>query len=239
MKADQLGEVHILDATTGRVLHPLRAHQAVAWRVRFSPDGRWLVSAGGETSKLGQEIILWDATTGTKQRTIPILEGGVLGLALSRDGRRITAGMRNAVRTWDVETGESLTRIEQPSVDTGSLDYSLDGRTLFSTTNMGTLGVWDVVTGQSLKTLRADNSMTFGVVVNPAGTRVATVGSDHTIKLWDTATYHHIITLHGHAVGFNGVYGVAFSPDGHWIASSDDVGVVKLWDGSPFTGGAQ
>jgi eukaryotic-like serine/threonine-protein kinase len=183
MKADQLGEVHICDATSGLVLHPLRAHQAVAWRVRFSPDGRWLVSAGGETSKLGQEIIRWDASNGTRKHTIPIPEGGVLGLALSRDGRRITTGMRNAIRTWDVETGKSLSRLEQPSVDTGSLDYRRDGRTLFSTNNMGSLGVWDVVTSQSLKTLRADNSMTFGVVVNPAGTRVATVGSDHTVKL--------------------------------------------------------
>ena len=73
MKSDQMGEVHIWDATTGRVLHSLRAHQAVAWRVRFSPDGRRLVSTGGEVSKLGQEIIFWDATTGTKHARFPSL----------------------------------------------------------------------------------------------------------------------------------------------------------------------
>jgi WD40 repeat protein len=238
-KADQPGEVRIWDATTGRRLHELQqAHRKVAWRVRFSPDGRWLASSGGEISEPGQEIILWDPANDTR-RTIPVPEGGVWGLALSRDGRRVSGGMRNVIRTWDTETGESYPRIEQPSVDTTSLAYSPDGRTLFSTTTTGTLGVWDVVTGRSLRTLRSDNFMTAGVAVNPAGTRVATVGSDHTVKLWDTTTYRLLITLRGHALDDRGVYGVTFSPDGRWIASSDDSGMVKLWDGSPLTGGAR
>jgi WD40 repeat protein len=233
--ADQLGEVHIRDATTGRPLHKWRAHRKVAWHVRFSPDGRRLASSGGEISELGQEIILWDMANATR-RTIPVPEGGVWSLALSRDGRRLSGGMRNVIRTWDVETGESYPRIEQPSVDTASLDYSPDGRTLFSTTSTGTLGVWDVATGRSIKALRSDNFWTTGVAVNPAGTRVATVGSDHTAKLWDTTTYRLLITLRGHALDDRGIYGVAFSPDGRWIASSDDSGVVKLWDGSPWVG---
>jgi WD40 repeat protein/serine/threonine protein kinase len=238
-KANQPGEVRIRDAATGQVLHELLAHRAAAWHVRFSPDGRRLISAGGEYHTPGQEVIVWDTTTGTRRRTIPNLDGGVGSLALSRDGRRITAGMFNVTRTWDAETGQSYPPIEQPSVIALSLDYSPDGRTLFSADNMGHLGVWDVVTSQPLGTLRADKFNTLGVVVNPAGTRVATVGSDSTVKLWDTATYQHLVTLNGHDVGSHGVYGVAFSPDGHWIATSDDLGVVKLWDGSPFTGGAR
>jgi WD40 repeat protein len=237
-KADRLGEVQIRDATTGLLLKNWQAHRKVAWHVRFSPDGRWLASSGGEISELGQEIIFWDPANGTKQRTITIPEGGVLGLALSRDGRRIAGGMRNFIRTWDAETGVSYPPIEQPSLDTLSLAYSPDGRTLFTTTGTGSLGVWDVVNGQWLKSLRSDNFQTSGVAVNRAGTRIATVGSDHTVKLWDTTTYRLLITLRGHTVEDRGIYGVAFSPDGHWIASSDDSGVVKLWDGSPWKGGA-
>jgi WD40 repeat protein/serine/threonine protein kinase len=232
-KADQLGELHIRDVTTRRPLRTWRGHRKVAWHVRFSPNGRWLASSGGEISELGQEVIFWDAANDTRRR-IPVPEGGVCGLALSRDGRRISGGMRNVIRTWDAETGKTYPVIEQPAIDTMSLDYSPDGRTLFATTGTGTLAVWDVVTGHSLGTRRSDNFTTAGVAVNPAGTRVATVGSDHTVKVWDTATYRLLVTLRGHALDDRGVYGVAFSPDGRWIASSDDSGVVKLWDGSPW-----
>jgi WD40 repeat protein/serine/threonine protein kinase len=234
--ADRLGEIHIRDSTTGRALHKWRAHRKVAWHVRFSPDGRWLASSGGEISELGQEIILWDLANGSR-RTIAVPEGGVQSLAVRHDGRRISGGMRNLIRTWDPETGESYPPIEQPSTDTVCLAYSPDGRTLFSTTNTGRLCLWDVASGQSLKTLRSDNYLTSGVAVNPAGTRVATVGSDHTVKIWDTTTYRLLITLRGHALDDKGVFGVAFSPDGRWIASSDDSGVVKLWDGSRWKGG--
>jgi WD40 repeat protein len=231
--ADPLGQVHIWDAATGSLVHKWPAHRKVAWHVRFFPDGRRLASSGGEISEFGQEIILWDLANDT-QRTIPVPEGGVRSLAVSRDGRRISAGMRNVIRTWDAETGESYPPIEQPSIDTVCLDYSPDGRTLFSTTGTGSLAVWDVMTGRLLRTLHSDSSMTTGVAVNLAGTRVATVGTDHTVKVWDTTTYRLLVTLRGHGLDDRGVYGVAFSPDGRWIASSDDSGVVRIWDGSSW-----
>ena len=32
------------------------------------------------------------------------------------------------------------------------------------------------------------------------------------------------------------VSALAFSPDGHRLISSDDAGVVKVWDGTPWEG---
>src|SRR5262245_11651519 len=52
-------------------------------------------------------------------------------------------------------------------------------------------------------------------------------------RITGTKTGQQLIDLRGHPGGITGVYGVAFSPDGHWIASSDSSGLVKLWDGSP------
>jgi WD40 repeat protein len=234
-KADQWGEVHIRDAATGRVLHKLRAHPAIARCVRFSSDSRRLISAGGETHTPGQEIIFWDVATGTRRRTIPNLGGGPLALALSPDGRHITAGILFAIRTWDAETGEGFTPLERPSEqEIRSLTYSPDGRTLFATSLTGSVFIWDLITRQLPETLLADNAGTWKVALNPDGTRMVTVGSDYTVKLWDTATRQHLITLYGHPKGSSGLFEVAFSPDGHWIASADDTGLVKLWNGSPF-----
>jgi WD40 repeat protein/serine/threonine protein kinase len=238
--SDQLGEVHVRDAATERVLCRLPAHQAIARCVRFSSDSRRLISAGGETHVAGQEIIFWDMATGTSQRRIPNLGGGPLALALSPDGRHITAGILYAIQTWDTETGESFTPLERPSErEIRSLAYSPDGRTLFTTNLDGSVGIWDLTTRRLPETLLADKFGTYNLALNPRGTRMVTVGSDYTVKLWDTVTHQHLITLYGHPKGSFGLFGVAFSPDGHWIASSDSLGVVKLWDGSPWKEGGR
>jgi WD40 repeat protein len=46
------------------------------------------------------------------------------------------------------------------------------------------------------------------------------------IKLWDVLTRQEELALSGHAAQINGL---AFSPDGHTLASCSHDGAVKLW----------
>jgi WD40 repeat protein len=51
------------------------------------------------------------------------------------------------------------------------------------------------------------------------------------VKVWDPRTGEEALTLRGHT---DSVLCVAFSPDGHYIASSSKDGTVKIWDGTPW-----
>jgi WD40 repeat protein len=56
---------------------------------------------------------------------------------------------------------------------------------------------------------------------------LVTGGSKHAIKVWSLADGRLTATLSSHAASVNAL---AVTPDGKWLASADDEGVIILWD---------
>ena len=78
----------VLDATTGRKILTLRGHTSWVWAVAYSPHGRCLLTAGGDTTAR-----IWDASTGEPLLTLKGHRGRILAASFSPDGRRVlTAG---------------------------------------------------------------------------------------------------------------------------------------------------
>jgi WD40 repeat protein len=94
----------------------------------------------------------------------------------------------------------------------------------------GEVKVWDTQTGQELLTLKGHPAPISGVAFSPDGKRLASAAvADGMVKLWDAQTGQEIINL---KVGGH-VNNLAFSPDGHWLAS-DPNGTVTIWDATPL-----
>ena len=77
----------------------LRGHENHVASARYSPDGRWIMTAGG-----GPEIRFWNAETGTLARTIATASsGGVRFAEFSPDGTSILSAGQHGTRVWRTE----------------------------------------------------------------------------------------------------------------------------------------
>jgi WD40 repeat protein len=167
--------------------------------VAFSPDGKKFIAA--EYGKLS----IWGVDTGQLQIEVDIGSEAVptSSLAISLDGSRgVTSS--DAVRVWDLETGDLVRTIAHPMRDVYAAAFSPDRRKLLlggsvsnPTLNRDTAKtvLLDIETGQVLHELEGEGNDVYSVAFSPDGTKFLTgegtywwSADSRAFALWDTAT---------------------------------------------------
>jgi WD40 repeat protein len=87
-------------------------------------------------------VRLWDVKSGKEIRRFQH-NGGVEGVAVSPDGRRLLSSVTDGtVHLWDTESGQELARFEGHTDGALGVAYSPDGRYGLSSAKDGTLRLW-------------------------------------------------------------------------------------------------
>jgi WD40 repeat protein len=108
--------------------------------VAFTPDGRHLITSGGDRDKT---LRLWDLQTGQEVRQFRGHRSGVQGISVSRDGSRLlSAGADGTVRVWDIKSGKELHCFKGHFAQVTSVAFSPDGRRAISGSADGTVRLW-------------------------------------------------------------------------------------------------
>jgi WD40 repeat protein len=134
--------------------------------VAFSPDGLEIASVGP-----GNEINLWDTTTGKLNRKLVGHFNTVQDIAFSLDGKNlVSASYDNTIKLWDLST-QKVIRTFDPAfyIDNRNtkLIYSQSGKLIFSLrSHRMTLEVWDPLSGKRLISKELSKEPTLGTLLD-------------------------------------------------------------------------
>ncbi len=233
------GLVTLLEVATGSVLRSFKGHKRDVRSVRFSPDGRFALSAGCDHEGLSEFKIwhcvesalkLWDMGTGQELRTI-MVPCDLNAAVFAPDGKSVlSACAEKTLNLWELASGRELMSFSGHSRLVDSVAFSPDGGFVLSGGGMiglSELILWDVATGQQLRSFKGHNAQVEAVAFSPDGKYALSGGDDKTVRLWDVASGQELRSFEGHE---GTVDSVMFFADGKRILTGAKDGTIRLWD---------
>jgi WD40 repeat protein len=191
------GGTYLYEVSSGKRL-PLGGEALAPADWTFTPDGRAAVTIGA-----GQEICLWDVSTGKLRRKLGLETNGktISWLRFTPDGRLLATGEEwGKVHLWDAASGQHRTTLTLPAerepyqkpLDKWQIAFTPDGRYLFAS-NTTNLWVWDFVARREIGPFETDeHPWSIGgsgrVAVSPDGRLLAWFDPAWKLRLYEICT---------------------------------------------------
>ncbi len=227
--AQRDGVIDLIDTNTKKSIgSSLRGHVGGIRNLEFSPDNRWLVSAGADGT-----LRLWTVADGMGGggRKIGEAKDVIMGLCFNPEGTIVATGDGDGrVQLWNVMDGKPIGEpLIDVALDFNVVEFSHDGRGLIASIHDGTIYGWQIPSRKPLfePIKGAHTSNLLHIAFSPSGDRFATVSTDGTSMLLEYPSGRIV----GPAFGkHNQIGSVVFSPDGRILIGGDVSGAIHLWD---------
>jgi WD40 repeat protein len=200
----------------------LKGHQGWVTRVRFSQDGRMLVSGSVDRSSR-----VWDVDTGRELLALVGHAGEVNDVDfMLGTGAAVTVAKGGALRVWLLDVSKDLLLIT-PSSHVTAISLTPDSQGIVAGGADGSLSLLDSHTGKALQTFAGNRGQINAVSVSPDGKTAISGGADTLVHVWEMGSGREIRFLEGHKAA---VSGAAICPDGHTAISAAGGEPLRHWN---------
>ncbi|CAN0090363.1 unnamed protein product [Ascophyllum nodosum] len=214
----------------GDALEPMRfvGHSRPVLAMSWSPDGRLLLSAGGDGF-----VKLWDLARGRSGNAAGYVRydghcGPVWDVAFGPTGYYFaTASADRTACLWSTDSAQPL-RIFAGHLD-GVLCVAFHPNSNYVVTGSvdKTVRLWEIQSGNCIRLFAGQAGSVTCVAVSPCGRKIAAGSSDRSIRVWDIATGNTLALFKGHT---DAVECMDFSAEGSALVSGGKDRMVMIWD---------
>lgn len=158
---------------------------------------------------------------------------GVIGLSLSRDGKKlVTAGTDGVIRIWDLAKRQIVRILNGHTNAVYKAEFSPNEKLIASSSRDLSVRIWDFASGRELYKLGGFKCSIKSVAFSSDGKMLAAVGNDGIVKVWNVDTGKELNSLiHSDSADIDvSVYSVIFSRDGKKIYAGNGDGTISEWD---------
>ncbi|MFN2107594.1 MAG: BTAD domain-containing putative transcriptional regulator [Candidatus Promineifilaceae bacterium] len=234
LSGDDEGILLLWNLQNGEIIARFDLHTAGITDLAISPDGRSALATTGD-----DQIILLDLYNAAELGRFQGHEGAVTDVLFSPGSQQAISASgspdpaapiieEDAIRLWNLNSGEQVGRLNWQLNDVFQIDISPDGRRLLSGHMYdNTVRLWDVATGQEIRRFEGHFAPVLSVAFSPDGRYGLSGAIDSLVNIWDLESGEVVRQLSGDK---EGIWALAVSQDGRTALSGADERLVFLWD---------
>lgn len=209
---------------SGKLRHKILDHQINS--ASLSPDGKYIATATNDrvtkiwntqTGKLHQTLkgYLNDAVDkglgldpeSYWQYNISLYVNFKEGIRVSPDEKYVVKAVGTSAQLWDLNVGRVVRSFDGHEKGVICLEFSNDGKYLFTGSGDQTIRMWEVSTGKEVKVFKGHRELVFELAISQNGKYLVSGSWDATARLWDIATGEQ---LHVYRMDQNSPYALSF-----------------------------
>jgi WD40 repeat protein/serine/threonine protein kinase len=215
------GVMRLWDAFSGLPLSEPFEHEGPVTALKFTPDGRLLVSASQDgTARIWRPQTM--VPTGLVLKTTDTQPTA----CFSRDGHFVYRASGYSAEIFEIKTGQTVGKPMAHEAEIYRMVLSPDGKKLATASWDGTARIWDAKSGEPLTPPLRHRWRLFAVAFSPDGRLVATGAAEGIARIWNAEAGEPI----GPELVHQGqVKDLQFRPDSRALLTASTDAAAQLW----------